>query len=74
MTNHSKFSLFLSATLAALITVTASAQPLMEQSKEIALALSSCPAFVAPKAGVYVLGKSGYVKVRDSQNGFVAIV
>jgi hypothetical protein len=50
--------------------------PLMERQKEIALALiiSACPASVASKAAVYVLEKSGYVKVRDSQNGFTAIV
>jgi hypothetical protein len=46
----------------------------MDRDKEIALALSSCPAAVAPKAAVYVLEKSGYVKVRDSQNGFTAMV
>jgi len=48
--------------------------PLMERAKEIALALSACPTAVASKAAVYVLEKSGYVKVRDSQNGFTAIV
>jgi hypothetical protein len=48
--------------------------PLMERDKEIALALSACPATVASTAGVYVLEKSGYVKVKDSENGFTAIV
>jgi len=47
---------------------------LMDRQREIALALSSCPDFVASKAAVYVLEKSGYVKVRESQNGFTAIV
>ena len=47
---------------------------LMDREREIALALSSCPASVASKAAVYVLEKSGYVKVRESQNGFTAIV
>jgi hypothetical protein len=46
----------------------------MNRDKEIAMALSSCPALIAKKAGVYVLEKAGYVRVRDSQNGFVAIV
>jgi hypothetical protein len=46
----------------------------MDREKEIALALSSCPTSVASKAAVYVLEKSGYVKVRESQNGFTAIV
>jgi hypothetical protein len=48
--------------------------PLMNQEREIALALSSCPSTLAEKAGVYVLEASGYVKVRESQNGFTAIV
>ena len=47
---------------------------LMEREKEIALALSACPAPVAGKAAVYVLESTGYVRVRDSQNGFTAIV
>src|SRR6516225_10238652 len=47
---------------------------LMDRNKEIALALSACPPSVAGKAAVYVLDSSGYVKVRDSQNGFTAIV
>jgi hypothetical protein len=49
-------------------------QPILDQQKEIALALSACPPSTATKAAVYVLEKSGYVKVRDSQNGFTAIV
>jgi len=48
--------------------------PLMERQKEIALALSACPPQVASKAAVYVLDRSGYVKARDSRNGFTAIV
>lgn len=47
---------------------------LMDRQKEIALALSACPQSVADKAAVYVLEKSGYVKVRESQNGLTAIV
>jgi hypothetical protein len=50
------------------------ALPLMDREQEIALALGACPAPVAAKAAVYVLAASGYVKVRDSQNGFTAIV
>lgn len=46
----------------------------MEREQEIALALSAAPPSVAAKAGVYVLDKTGYVKARDSQNGFVCIV
>ncbi len=48
--------------------------PLMDREREVALALSACPPFVASKAAVYVLDTSGYVKIRDSQNGFTAIV
>jgi len=47
---------------------------LMDRDREIALALSACPASIASKAAVYVLEKDGYVKVRESQNGFTAIV
>jgi hypothetical protein len=46
----------------------------MDRETEIALALSACPPQVASKAAVYVLDRSGYVKVRDSRNGFTAIV
>jgi hypothetical protein len=68
--------------LAAQIAVTASAAAqstgaspqLMERQREIALALSACPPAIASKAAVYVLEKSGYLKVRDSGNGFTAIV
>ena len=47
---------------------------LMDRARETALALSACPASAANGAAVYLLEKSGYVKVRDSQNGFTAIV
>jgi hypothetical protein len=46
----------------------------MDRQEEIGLALSACPPSLASKAGVYVLGKTGYVKVRDSENGFTAII
>ena len=46
----------------------------MDRQKEIALALSACPPSVASKAAVYVLDRAGYIKVRDSENGFTAIV
>jgi hypothetical protein len=47
---------------------------LMDQPTEIALALSACPPSVASKAAVYILGKEGYIKIRETQNGFTAIV
>jgi hypothetical protein len=46
----------------------------MDRQPESALALSSCPSTLAEKASVYVLEASGYVNVRESQNGFTAIV
>ena len=48
--------------------------PLMDREQEIALALSSCPPAIASKTAIYILDNSGYVKVRDSENGFTAIV
>ena len=33
-----------------------------------------CPRSVASKAAVYVLDRAGYIKVRDGENGFTAIV
>jgi hypothetical protein len=47
---------------------------LMDRRKETTLALSACPPMVAIKAGVFVLDKSGYVRIRESQNGFTALV
>jgi hypothetical protein len=47
---------------------------MMDRDTEISLALSACPEAVAGGAGVYVLTRGGYEKVRDSQNGFTAIV
>jgi len=85
MTNKSHaitISLFRIGVLAAQIAVSPSAaaqstagagsqQPaLMDREREIALALSACPSFVMSKAAIYVLEKSGYVKIRDSENGF----
>jgi hypothetical protein len=53
---------------------TRTAAPKLSRDREIALALSAAPPAVAAKAGVYVLDKDGYVKARDSQNGFVCYV
>src|SRR5215472_10762711 len=46
--------------------------PMMDRQKEIALALSACPAAVAGKAAVYVLDREGYIKIREGNNGFTA--
>jgi hypothetical protein len=45
-----------------------------DRDHEIALALEAGPPGVTAKAGVYVHDKSGYVKTRDSENGFVCVV
>jgi hypothetical protein len=59
----------------AAVGLVAAQQPsLMERNKEITLALSSCPSSIASGAAVYVLKEHGYIKVRDSKNGFTAIV
>ncbi|HSA93293.1 MAG TPA: VOC family protein [Terriglobales bacterium] len=46
----------------------------MPREQEIALALSAGPAHFAEEAGVYVLEKSGYLKIRESKNGFHCFV
>jgi hypothetical protein len=48
--------------------------PLMEQEREIAMALSAAPNHLRDGAGVYVLRKHGYEKARDASNGFTCIV
>jgi hypothetical protein len=58
-------------------TNTVSAQQLPEllpQKKEIELALSAAPEHLRKGAGVYVLERNGFVKVRYSTNGFTCIV
>ena len=47
---------------------------LMDQSREVEMALSSAPEDLRSAAGVYVLQKNGFVKVRDSRNGFSCVV
>jgi hypothetical protein len=45
---------------------------LFSREKEIALALSAAPEHLRTGAGVYVLERSGFVKVRDSANAHVS--
>ena len=47
---------------------------LMEQSREVEMALSSAPEDLRSGAGVYALQRNGFVKVRDSRNGFHCVV
>jgi hypothetical protein len=48
--------------------------PLLDRDKEIETALGSAPPEVRARAGVYVLEERGFVKVRESQNGFNCII
>jgi len=47
---------------------------LLPPEKEIELALSAAPEHLRKGAGVYMLERNGFVKVRDSTNGFTCIV
>ena len=47
---------------------------LMEEEKEIALALSAAPAHVSRDATVLVLRRGGYVRAREGTNGFTCMV
>ena len=48
--------------------------PLLPRSQEVDLALAAAPPSLRPGAGVYVLERHGFVKVRESSNGFTCIV
>ncbi len=45
-----------------------------EREQEIDLALSAAPEHLRAQAGVFVLQKGGYVRVRESRNGFTCLV
>lgn len=47
---------------------------LLPREKEIELALGAAPEHLRQGAAVYVLERSGFVKVRESTNGFTCIV
>ena len=47
---------------------------LLPRATEVTLALSAAPAHLRARAGVYVLERNGFVKVRDSKNGFTCVV
>lgn len=48
--------------------------PLMDESKEVALAESAAPAEVAIQAAVYILKRGGFVRRRHGSNGFTCFV
>src|SRR5262249_29694624 len=47
---------------------------LLPREKEIELALTAAPEHLRNGAGIYVLERTGFVKVRESANGFTCIV
>lgn len=47
---------------------------LLSPEQEMRLALSAAPEHLRAGAGVYVLERTGYVRVRESRNGFSCIV
>jgi hypothetical protein len=47
---------------------------LLSRDQEMQLALSAAPAHLKDGAGVYVLEKNGFVKARETKNGFTCIV
>ena len=60
--------------LAALDAATATDMLPLSQQCEEALALSAGPEPMRDGAGIYVLGKSGYEKTRESKNGYHCLV
>ncbi len=48
--------------------------PLMDRDKEFQMAVISAPPEIRDSTGVYVLKEHGFIKVRDSRNGFNCIV
>jgi len=49
-------------------------EPPMPEAEEIQAALEAAPTHLREEAGVYVLGDTGYRRVRDSTNGFICLV
>jgi hypothetical protein len=47
---------------------------LLPQDREMAMALGAAPEHLRAEAGVYVLGESGFVRVKESRNGFTCLV
>jgi len=53
---------------------TAALSHLMDRDKEFQMAVISAPPEIRDSSGVYVLEEHGFIKVRDSRNGFNCIV
>ncbi len=48
--------------------------PLIEEEREVAIALSAAPDHVSQNASVLVLKRGGFVRVREGSNGFICLV
>jgi hypothetical protein len=48
--------------------------PLLPRDREVRLAMGAAPPHVSGPAAIYVLERSGYVRVRDGTNGFTCLV
>ncbi|GLQ89067.1 hypothetical protein [Dyella flagellata] len=66
--------LTLLATTSTMASPTPTDIPQLDRNREIAMALSAAPPELQADAGVYVLGRSGFVLVRASRNGFNCLV
>jgi hypothetical protein len=76
-------TLFTALLLIAIPVISSGAEPqkaptafsiVLDKEKEIEMALSAAPENLRTDAAVYLLGPKGYVKVRDSKNGFHCLV
>jgi hypothetical protein len=67
--------MFAAATVVRLPVGSAAETPLVPSVEaDVAMALSAAPARLRDGAGVYALRPAGFVKVRESTNGFTCIV
>ena len=48
--------------------------PLIEEEREVAIALSAAPEHVSQNASLLVLKRGGFVRVREGSNGFTCLV
>jgi hypothetical protein len=74
--NASLFALAVSMSCSALLRAAAATDsaPSKELETEVTLALSACPAVLRDQTGVFVLDRNGYRRVRETHNGFNALV
>jgi hypothetical protein len=60
--------------LLALAVATRSEAAVMPEADEISIALSAAPEHLRAAAGVYVLRAAGFVRIRESHNGFTCLI